>query len=87
MASGIKITGEIPESVEQAYRQHGEIGAVKTSILKYARIIDECDSARDMKPLVTGMFEAIDRLKSLEAKNIEVNDTPLKAVLKRAANE
>lgn len=79
--------GSTPESVEQAWRQDGEIGAVRASIVKYAKILDMTDSGRDIKPLVSGMFEAIDRLKSLEAVGQTSAETPLLRILDRAANE
>jgi hypothetical protein len=78
----------VPESIESAWRSEGEIGAVKASIVKYAKVLDMTDSGRDLKPLITGMFEAIDRLKSLEAVNGEsVKETPLLRILDRASNE
>lgn len=77
----------IPESIEQAWRRDGEIGAVKASIIKYAKVLDMTDSGRDMKPLITGMFEAIDRLKSLEAIGQTSSETPLFKILNKAANE
>lgn len=70
-------------SIEKAYLKDGEIGAVKACILKYARTIDSKDSARDMKPLISGLFDAIDRLKSLETVN-PVNKTALFQILERA---
>lgn len=79
--------GSTPESVELAYRQEGEIGATKAAIIKYAKILDMTDSGRDIKPLVSGMFEAIDRLKSLEAVGQTSSETPLLKILGRAANE
>lgn len=79
--------GSTPESVEQAWRTEGEIGAVRASICKYAKILDMTDSGRDIKPLVSGMFEAIDRLKSLEAHTSnKAKITPLADILK-ASNE
>lgn len=79
--------GSTPESIEQAWRNEGEIGAVRASIVKYAKVLDMTDSGRDIKPLVTGMFEMVDRLKALEARNSEIKaETPLFAVLK-AAND
>lgn len=77
-----------PESVEQAWRKDGEIGAVRAAIVKYAKVLDMTDSGRDMKPLVSGMFEAIDRLKSLEAHTSnKAKITPLAEILNKAANE
>ena len=78
----------IPESVEQAWREQGEIGAIKAAIVKYAKILDMTDSGRDIKPLASGMFEAIDRLKMLEASTASTNKiTPLSRILDKAANE
>lgn len=77
-----------PESVEQAWRKEGEIGATKAAIIKYAKVLDMTDSGRDMKPLVSGMFEAIDRLKALEAQTSnKCKVTPLSDILKKASNE
>ena len=75
-----------PESVELAFRQDGEIGAVRASIIKYAKVLDMTDSGRDIKPLVSGMFEAIDRLKALEAQGGTSEESPLLKVLNKAAN-
>ena len=72
----------IPESVEQAWREQGEIGAVQATIIKYAKVLDMTDSGRDIKPLVTGMFEMVDRLKALEARDSETkSETPLFTIL------
>ena len=78
----------IPESVEQAWRDQGEIGAVRASIVKYAKVLDMTDSGRDMKPLISGMFEAIDRLKALEAHTSNKSKiTPLADILNKASND
>ena len=77
----------IPESVEQAWREQGEMGAVKASIIKYAKVLDMTDSGRDIKPLVTGMFEMVDRLKSLEAQDTSKTTTPLFEILSKASND
>lgn len=77
----------IPESVEEAWRQQGEIGAVKASIIKYAKVLDMTDSGRDIKPLVSGMMEMVDRLKSLEAQDSSKADTPLFQILSKVSNE
>lgn len=74
-----------PASVKEAYLTQGEIGAVRACILKYATTIDAKESARDMKPLISGMFEAIDRLKALESRDGKTNtDTALFKILKAA---
>ena len=78
----------VPESIEQAWRECGEIGVCKASIVKYAKVLDMTDSGRDIKPLVSGMFEAIDRLKALEAHTGNKSKvTPLADILKKASNE
>ena len=77
----------IPESVEQAWREQGEIGAVQETIVKYAKVLDMTDSGRDMKPLVSGMMEQIDRLKALEAAGAKTKGkktTPLFKVIEDA---
>lgn len=76
-----------PESIEKAWREQGEIGAVKASIIKYAKVLDMTDSGRDIKPLVSGMMEMVDRLKALESRDSESKaDAPLFKILK-ASNE
>lgn len=70
-------------SVAKAWSEGGEIEAVRQAVRKYAEVIDATESGRDMKPLITGMFEAIDRLKALEdAKAAETGDNPLSKILK-----
>lgn len=74
--------------VEQAWRTGDEIDVVRAAIGKYARTIDETDSARDLKPLISGMFDAMDRLKNLEAcAGDSVEKTPLFQVIKKASGE
>ena len=81
------LESSIPQSIEKAWREEGEIGAVKASIVKYAKVLDMTDSGRDIKPLVTGMFEMVDRLKALESRDSEIKaETPLFRILK-ASNE
>lgn len=87
MARNKALPDSTPESVEQAWRKDGEIGACRASIAKYARVLDMTDSGRDIKPLVSGMFEAIDRLKALEAKDSGKTETALFRVLSRASGE
>ena len=88
MAKKKQPVGAIPESVEQAWRENGEIGAVQAAIVKYAKVLDMTDSGRDIKPLVSGLFEAIDRYKSLEAQSHSKGKiTPLADILNRASNE
>ena len=87
MPKNKQLETSIPQSIEQAWREEGEIGAVRASIVKYAKVLDMTDSGRDIKPLVTGMFEMVDRLKALESRDSEIKaETPLFRILK-ASNE
>lgn len=79
--------GSTPESIEQAWREQGEVGALKAAIIKYAKVLDMTDSGRDIKPLVSGMCEAIDRLNALEAIGQTNKDTPLFRIMNKAVNE
>ena len=87
MPKNKQLETSIPQSIEQAWREEGEIGAVRASIVKYAKVLDMTDSGRDIEPLVTGMFEMVDRLKALESRDSEIKaETPLFRILK-ASNE
>lgn len=73
-------------SVEKKWKNEGELGAVEAIILKYAKMIDSTDSSRDLKPLASGMLEAIDRKKALEAAKGESGamEAPVFKILKAA---
>lgn len=86
MPKNKQLETSIPQSIELAWREDGEIGAVRASIVKYAKVLDMTDSGRDIKPLVTGMFEMVDRLKALESRDGEVKaETPLFKILKASS--
>lgn len=69
-------------SIEASWRDGDEISATREVVRKYARVLDMTDSGRDIKPLASGMFEAIDRLKALEeAEAAREGDTPLSQIL------
>lgn len=73
------------DGLERAWAEGGEEGVVRAAIVKYARVIDMTESGRDMKPLITGMFDAIDRLKAIEAAGGQgAASTPLFEVLELA---
>lgn len=55
------------ESIETAWHEHDEVQMLKNLVAKYARVLDMTDSGRDIKPLATGMLEAIDRLKAIDS--------------------
>lgn len=74
-------------SLEDAYLTGTERDLTEAIIVKLAHAIDQCDSSRDLRPLMNGIFEAIDRLHALEAADgvdEEKNDTPLATILKLA---
>lgn len=73
-----------PESIEQAWATRDEIATTSAIVRKYARVLDMTDSGRDIKPLASGMFEAIDRLKALEAAQAGNSNTPLADILAEA---
>lgn len=73
-----------PESIELAWSERDEIGVVRAVVRKYARVLDMTDSGRDIKPLVTGMFEAMDRLAVMEADEAATSRSPLADILAEA---
>lgn len=72
-----------PESIEEAWARGDELAMAKAVVRKYARVLDMTDSGRDIKPLATGMFEAVERVRSLEAKRAEA-DNPLNRIVAMA---
>lgn len=74
----------VPSSIEEAWAQDGEIAATREVIRKYARVLDMTDSGRDIKPLASGMFDAIDRLKALEAVEQSQGANPMASILAEA---
>ena len=75
-----------PDSIEEAWAAGDEVGMVRAVVRKYARVLDMTDSGRDIKPLATGMFEAVDKLHAMEAASGAGNVTPLADILKKAEN-
>lgn len=74
-------------SLVEAWEEGGEIAVTRRAVKKYAEVIDVTESGRDMKPLITGMFEAIDRLKALEdAESAKSGATPLDQILNGGAD-
>lgn len=72
-----------PESIEEAWADGDELAMARAVVRKYARVLDMTDSGRDIKPLATGMFEAMDRVRTLEAQQ-NVTETPLVRILAEA---
>ena len=62
------------ESIETAWHNNDEVSLLRNLIAKYARVLDMTDSGRDIKPLATGMLEAIDRLKAIDTSDADSNE-------------
>ena len=74
-------------TIELAWRDGDELSVTREVVRKYARVLDMTDSGRDIKPLASGMFEAIDRLKALEdAEAAKSGSTPLDQILNGGAD-
>lgn len=73
-----------PESIEEAWASGDELAMARAVVRKYARVLDMTDSGRDIKPLATGMFEAMDRVKALEAASENNSRAPLFKILEEA---
>lgn len=73
-----------PDSIEEAFASGDELAMTRAVVRKYAHVLDMTDSGRDIKPLVTGMFEALDRVKMLEARDEETNQSHLFRIVQEA---
>ena len=71
-------------SLETAWDEGGEIAVTRQAVRKYAQVIDVTESGRDIKPLISGLFEAIDRLNALEASDNAQNETPYAQIMREA---
>lgn len=76
-----------PESIEEAWATGDELAMARAVVRKYARVLDMTDSGRDIKPLATGMFEAIERVRALEAAQGDTQTVPLLKILSDAEND
>ena len=72
-----------PPSIETAWRDGDEAAVVSAVVSKYARVLDMTDSGRDIKPLASGMFEAMDRLRAIRAGCAD-GATPLAEIIAEA---
>ena len=84
MARNRSLVREDYASLEDAWLAGGEIAVTRQAVRKYTQVIDVTESGRDMKPLISGMFDAIDRLKALEAADMSGSDSPLATILAEA---
>ena len=71
-------------SLEQAWTNGGELELTRQAVRKYTQVIDVTESGRDIKPLISGMFEAIDRLKALEQIEDNESETPYAQIMREA---
>lgn len=63
-----------PDSIETAWHENDEPRLLRALVTKYARVLDMTDSGRDIKPLATGMLEAMDRLKAMDDTTPDATD-------------
>lgn len=73
-----------PESIEEAWGRNDEVAMVRAMVRKYARVLDMTDSGRDIRPLATGLFEALDRLRAMEARESANDTAPIFKILEEA---
>jgi hypothetical protein len=71
-------------SLEQAWTNGGELELTRQAVRKYTQVIDVTESGRDIKPLISGMFEAIDRLNALEQIEDNESETPYAQIMREA---
>lgn len=75
-----------PESIEEAWANGDEVAMARAIVRKYARVLDMTDSGRDIRPLATGLYEAVDRLRMLEASGQNAKRAPLFQIIGEAAS-
>lgn len=73
-----------PTSIEEALVNGDELAVARECARKYARVLDMTDSGRDIKPLVTGLFEAIAKVHALEAAEGYATETPYAQIMREA---
>ena len=83
MPKNTPLETSVKVSIEEAWAAGDELAMARAVVRKYARVLDMTDSGRDIKPLATGMFEAMDRVRTLEAQ-ASASDTPLADILAQA---
>lgn len=81
---GRKIPPLEGHSVEAALMEGDEADVLDALIVKYAHTIDNTNSARDIRALISGMIEVLDRRKQVTASGATNGKTPLSVVLGKA---
>lgn len=71
-------------SVEAALMEGDEADVLDALIVKYAHTIDNTNSARDIRALISGMIEVLDRRRQVTNSSAAKGKTPLSIVLDRA---
>ena len=61
-------------SIETAWHDGDEVAMLRRLVAKHARVLDMTDSGRDIKPLATGMLEAMDRLKAIDNSDMDSDE-------------
>ena len=82
MGQGRQANCKTRQKALTAFNRGDEIALTEAVVAKYAKTLDACESARDLKPLASGLFEALDRLNSLKAAKSKQEATPLARILK-----
>lgn len=83
MPKNMPLPTSSPESIETAWTSGTELEMTGAIVQKYARVLDMTDSGRDIKPLASGLFEALDRYKALAAVSGDV-DTAYSSIIAEA---
>lgn len=68
-------------SVEEALENGTESDVLDALVVKYAHTIDNCNSARDIRFLIAGMLDVLDRRRRVVAVSATGGETPLSAIL------
>lgn len=75
-------------SIASALQNGTDLDVARAVARKYAKVLDTCESARDVKPLATGLFEAMDRVNALEARDRKATSTtPLMRIISQANSD
>ena len=71
-------------SIEEALVNGDELGVAREVARKCARVLDMTDSGRDIKPLMTALFDALARVHALEAAEGLAGETPYAQIMREA---
>ena len=74
-----------PLSIEEAWDAGDEAAMLNAIVKKYARVLDMTDSGRDIKPLATGLLEAVAHYKAATSSGADGTATPLSVIIGKAS--